>query len=217
MADVVKNIENYFAELNVIVDEVKALNHKLLTLKATVAGLPYQATETEACNEEESMFDDPRYNYWYDWRNEYDKKNFAGFAEWMMSKNLKCGKRYGFAIGPTAIFGDKLQVVVILFECGEDEYYCDCEVPAGMMVDEYIIGSEEYKKMAVRVYAPLHEMLIEVNLDEIPQTFGTICLKESDGKLHMDWDTFEPNQTIGTRSEEFSELMVERMEQKNCA
>ena len=49
--------------------------------------------------------------------------------------------------------------------------------------------------MAIAVFAPFHESVISVEVDRICDAVGTICLKEVDGKLGLDWKTFDPEQT----------------------
>lgn len=211
MADVVKNIENSFTEFNVVVDEIMELDRKLQVLKSAVAELSYQPPKAEACDEPKSLAYEPDFQYWWTWNKNHDNKNFAGFVECDGSKYLVAGKRYGFAIGPTALIGDRLQLVVKLDAFDEKTGEDDFERPVGILIEEYIVGSDAFKEMAIAVFAPIDDILIEVDMEQIPEAFGTICLKECDGKLHLDWHTCEVESSPISRARDFNWLLTKRM------
>ena len=123
------------------------------------------------------------------------KNQFAGFVEYGLSDNLKAGKVYSFCIHTAKLINTDLQLVVLLYAATQNDRYADKDKPEGLIVQNYRLGSFEYREMVKAVYSPLFPMLVAVKTDDIEDVFGAIELKECNGKLHLDWTTFCPEQT----------------------
>lgn len=157
-----------------------------------------------------SIFRAKEYSYCWDW----SKKNpsqFVGFVDYYMPSNLKTDVWYGFTIGPVALIGDRVQLVVLLFEATEDGYDWYENRPAGLLVADYKIGSDEYYEMVRSVYAGGWETIVAAYTNEISDAFGTIRLKEKDGKLCINWKSFKPEQTPVSEAWDFGMYFAERI------
>lgn len=123
------------------------------------------------------------------------KNQFAGFVEYGLSDNLKAGKVYSFCIHTAKLINTDLQLVVLLYAATQNDRYADKDKPEGLMVQNYRLGSFEYLEMVEAIYSPPFPMLVAVKTNDIEDVFGAIELKEYKGKLHLDWQTFCPEQT----------------------
>lgn len=162
-----------------------------------------------------SVLDDEKSDFIWNWGKKHSSQ-FVGFVDYYMPTNLKSGVRYGFTIGPVALIGDRVQLVVLLFEATEDGYDWYKNRPAGLLVEDYRIGSGEYLEMIRSVYAGGWETLIAAYTDEISDAFGTIRLKEKDGKLCLNWSSFRPEQTPVSEAWEFGMFLAERIKKASA-
>lgn len=137
---------------------------------------------------------------------------FAGFVEYGLSDNLKAGKAYSFSIHTAKLVANNLQLVVLLYEATHNGRYAGKDKPEGLIVQNYRLGSFEYREMIEAVYSPPFPMLVAVNTDEIEDVVGAIELKECNGKLLLDWNTFCPEQTPCSSEWDFSKHFLEEMQ-----
>lgn len=189
-------------------DMVAALDKELVALQDKAV----EAQNKKVHPEEEPIFD------WYDRKNGERRTNdFVGFAEFYLSDKLVAGKKYGFEVGPVVLVGEQLQMVVMLFDSddGAGSYKLDC--PAGVLVQRYKIGSPAFLEMVQHVYAPPFRMLVEICTKDIADAEGVIAQKnDENGKLVLDWTTFEPDQTPCGTAWDFSESLSAEMDDKEC-
>lgn len=178
---------------------------KIASVEAIAEGNA-EAVETESCG---SIFR-AKDSYFWDWHKK-NPSQFVGFVDYYMPSNLKADVWYGFTIGPVALIADRVQLVVLLFEATEDGSYWYDDRPAGLLVEDYKIGSEEYLEMIRSVYAGGWETLVAAYTDEIADAFGTIRLKEKDGKLCLDWKSFDPEQTPISEAWEAGMYLADRI------
>lgn len=154
--------------------------------------------------------------YWRDWYDkDFSKKELVGFVEADLSKHLVVGVKYNFIIGPVHCVGDLLQMVVLLYENVQDGDSFVFERPLGLLVENYRVGNRDFLQMAKAVYDPPIDMLIEVNVDEIAKANGGICLKESNGKLRLDWSKFDPYTMPFNRIWDYSNELYDQIEANN--
>lgn len=143
------------------------------------------------------------------------KRNFenqsVGYLECGLSCNLKADKAYGFCIYDAMLVGNNLQLVVQFYEATTDGRYSNNGRPVGLIVQNYRVGSFEYREMVEAVYSPPFPMLIAVNTDEFEDVIGAIKLKECQDTLTLDWRTFIPVQTPCSNKWDFSKKFIEEM------
>lgn len=198
---VIGNIENQpFEEATKIACVEVADEGKIEVIKTETGGSVLNAKES---------------NFIWDWSKKHPSQ-FVGFVDYYLPSNLKADVWYGFTIGPVALLADRVQLVVLLFEATEDG--CDWyeNRPAGLLVEDYRIGSEEYFEMIRNVYAGGWETLVAAYTDEIADAFGTIRLKEKDGKLCLDWKSFYPEQTPVSEAWKFGMYLAERIKKASA-
>lgn len=140
------------------------------------------------------------------------KNQFAGFVEYGLSDNLETGKTYSFCIHSAKLINNNLQLVALLFATTQNGRYDGKGKPKGLIVQSYRLGSFEYRKMVEAVYSPPFPMLVAVKTDDIEDILGAIELKECNGKLHLDWTTFRPEQTPCGSEWAFSKRFLAEMQ-----
>ena len=163
--------------ISVLEKEIQALKEEIAILDNKA-----EANEATALTEEEvpcvceSVLDDEDIaDFWFRWKKNGDP-NFAGFVDYNMPNKLSVGTRYGLIVGPVALIGEHLQLLAMLFN-EEDWFNKTLDAPVGLIVEEYVLGSEAFKEMAIGVIAPWHDSIISVDVGRINDAVGTICLK----------------------------------------
>lgn len=204
-AEGMKGISSIEKEIQALQDAINALKKVAKSEAETVA-----EDEPEDPNAYRCIFANKAIaDFWFRWPKRF-ARNFAGFVDYDMPSKLSVGKRYGLSIGPVALIGEHIQLIAMLFlkEDWEDD---TLDAPAGLLIEEYQIGTENFKDMAIGVFAPWHESIISVDVERIRDAFGTICLKEVDGKLRLDWHTFAPEQTPQSEAFYFGWRLADRI------
>lgn len=214
MEEIQKNIDVKIAEFERLQKAIKAFQEELVLVhKEYESAEDSKVKETVTLEEQAlvSVFDDKKISdFWWHWKDEHNTKNHLGFVDYFLpNENLVVGKEYEFSIGPVMVVGDNVQMLVMLFEAND----LDWTKPVGLLIDEYAIGSEAFKKMVKSVFAPVESCLISVELDRIRDAFGTICLKEVDGRLGLDWSAFVPQQTPQSEAFKATWKIAERIKE----
>lgn len=203
-------------EIIKLVNEIKDLCetniNKVAVLDQDVNALQGKTEEPQNKNvltEEEAIY------YWTDWREgKKGDAQFVGFAEFYLSDKLVAGKKYGFEVGPVVLVGEQLQMVVMLFEPEGGLYSYKYDLPVGLLVQTYKVGTPEFVEMLHHVYDPPFPMLVEISTRDISDANGTITLKkDANGKLALDWGTFDPEQTPCGEAWAFSENLSAEMDE----
>ena len=185
-------------------------------VKNEVADMAEVLKVTKVLNNQDVVDDDP-WAFWNQWREGCDDKTFLGFVDDGMPQNLVAGKTYGFEIGPVALVGDCLQMLVMILEATDDGRYVYDDRPVGLLLECYKLGSEEFKEMARGVYAGGYKTIIDVHIDRIGEAYGTIEVKEKDGKFALDWRKFVPKITPCGEGFMFCEHIAEKIEESKLA
>lgn len=192
-------MRNALASMNGLTNALKALNVEVATLDSKLAE-DAKAVEAEvkpATVADVERIVGSRFN-----------NQFAGFVNWGLDSDLKAGVLYDFDIHDAKVTGSLLQLVVCFYQRDVED---NCYVTVGLSVQNYVIGSPEYKEMVETIYSPPFPMLISVNTDELVEIDGKIALKECNGALVLDWNHYEPDTVPCGREWEFSETLLEEM------
>lgn len=206
-------IQNLTEKLNGFIAKAQALSEQIPTDEVDTDEVDTDEVDTDdevpsVCH---GVFHDKVFtDFWWGCQKEYDRKNFAGFVNYDMPNRLSIHKRYGMSIGPVVFLGDRIQMLVLLFEKEDWDNNCN-DYPAGLLIEDYKVGSAEFDEMVTSVFAPWHESIISVEVDRINDAFGTIGLKRVGGKFKLDWRSFDAEQTPQSQAFEFSWSVADRI------
>lgn len=205
-----KAIVNFSNEITQELASIEAINDKLQAIRDELLALQERTIEssdaTKAANEVE---------YTTEQEDCCDDK-FLGYVNGGFDRYLVTGKMYELEFVDVAIVGEHLQLLIKLFENAKDDYKCSYSNLAGLIVQDYKVGSKEFEKFAKRAYGVPFDCLIQVDVTRIGEVTGFTALRRNDkGRLVIDLDKFFTEQSPCTPAWDFSEYLSEEIEQNN--
>ena len=126
--------------------------------------------------------------YWSHNIEALSKATFGGFLNFEADAGLAEGTSYSVLLSPGVRIGDRIQILAMLLTTDE-------KMVEGYVLEDYCIGSTDYEKLVVNTFFPPDAGIISFDLARLPEVAGKIELVKRDGRLHLDWDSFEPTGT----------------------
>ena len=127
--------------------------------------------------------------YWSHNIEELSKATFGGFLNFEADAGLAEGTSYSVLLSPGIRIGDRIQILAMLLTTDEKKV-------EGYVLEDYCIGSTDYETLVVNTFFPPDAGIISFDLARLPEVAGTIQLVKRRGRLHLDWETFEPDVTL---------------------
>lgn len=116
-------------------------------------------------------------------------ESFAGFVSHETSKKLKVNTSYKLRLSKGVRIGTRIQFVATLLSSNGEKV-------KGYLVENFGIGTKYYQDFVMNAFLPTEAGIIAVDLSRLPEVAGMIELVEHHGRLHLNWDTFEPEATL---------------------
>lgn len=115
--------------------------------------------------------------------------SFGGFVSYGTTKNLKEHTEYKLRLIQGVRIGDRIQYVAALQSSNGGKV-------VGYLVENLAIGTWYYQQFVQNVFLPTDTGIIAVDLSRLNEVAGTIQLVKCRGRLHLNWETFEPEATL---------------------
>lgn len=115
--------------------------------------------------------------------------SFGGFVSYGTTKNLKEHTEYKLRLIQGVRIGDRIQYVAALQSPNGGKV-------VGYLVENLAIGTWYYQQFVHNAFLPTDAGIIAVDLSRLNEVAGTIKLVKCRGRLHLNWETFEPEATL---------------------